>query len=428
MNAYTRPRGLVTVRANMETGRILAELNDAFSTFKSRNEHRIEELHARLDELDMAGGRLGAGGFKAEQLDPHEVAAFYAAARRRDVAAGEVSTEELRPYAEAVNQYLRRGPDAIAPDVRAAMQVGSDPDGGYWVPPQVMPALKRRLFETSEMRRLASVMTITSDAVKLPLDTNDATSGGWVGETASRGETDTPQIGEQTIYLREQYAQPKVTQKLLDMSSFDVEGWLVDKITGKMGRTENTSFVTGTGVNQPRGFLDYAAAAVTDDDSSRSWGVLQYVPTGQAGGFPTLSGIPGAADPDSLIDLQMKLKPAYRANATWVMNRATAGTVRKMKDGDGRLLWQDSMQQGTPPLLLGSPVAFFEDMPDINSDTFSIAYGDFRQGYQIVDGPGVRVLRDPYTTKGWVKFYATKWTGGDVIDFDAIKLLKFGTS
>jgi HK97 family phage major capsid protein len=214
----------------------------------------------------------------------------------------------------------------------------------------------------------------------------------------------------------------------LDMSGFDPETWLTNKIAGKIGRTENTSFVSGAGVSQPRGFLDYRLTAVTTGDASRAWGVLQYLPTGASAGFPDASGIVGASDPDALIDVQHALKSEYRANATWVMNRATMATVRKLKDADGRYIWADSLMAGQPDRLLGSPVVAFEDMPDVGADSFSIAYGDFRAGYLVVDGPGLRVLRDPFTEKGWVKFYSTKWTGGDVTDFDAIKLLKFGTS
>jgi HK97 family phage major capsid protein len=155
--------------------------------------------------------------------------------------------------------------------------------------------------------------------------------------------------------------------------------------------------------------------------------VLQYVPTGASGGFPAVSGLM-SDDAGPLIDLQQKLKAEFRTNAVWLMNRATVGVIRKMRDNVGRFLWTDALVQGQPPILLGSPVVMAEDMPDVGASSFSVAYGDFRAGYQIIDGPGIRVLRDPYTEKGWVKFYTTKWTGGDVVNFDAIKLLKFGTS
>lgn len=428
MNAFTKQRGIVAVRANANLGPVLAELNEAFGDFKNHQGARVDEIHARLDEIEKLAGRLPAGGSgRGGDVDAAEVANFFAAVRRQSVDPASVSPTDAKEYQAAFASYLKVG-DAVPTDIKAAMQIGSDPDGGYWSPPALSQEIKRRLFETSPMRQAASVMTIQAPSIKFPVDVNDATTGGWVGETASRSDTATPEIGEQEIFLREQYAQPKATQRLIDLGGFDVEDWLTGKIVDKLTRTENTAFVNGDGVNQPRGFLDYSGDAVTTDDASRDWGVLQYVPSGAAGAFPDASGISGAKDPDALIDLQMALKPQYRANAMWMMNRATAGVVRKLKDADGRYIWNDSLVQGQPPMLLGSGVVLAEDMPDIGSDSFSIAYGDFAAGYQIIDGPSLRILRDPFTNKPYVRFYTTKYVGGDVTDFDAIKLLKFSAS
>jgi len=99
--------------------------------------------------------------------------------------------------------------------------------------------------------------------------------------------------------------------------------------------------------------------------------------------------------------------------------------VRKMKDGDGTYLWQPATAPGEAPTLMGFPMAESEDMPDIASNSYSLAFGDFRRGYLIVDRIGIRVLRDPYSSKPYVLFYTTKRVGGGVQDFEAIKLLKF---
>ena len=271
-------------------------------------------------------------------------------------------------------------------------------------------------------------MTIGTDKLVIPLDVEEAASGGWVGEKASRADTNTPGVGEQTIEVFEQYAQPKATQRLLDDAEVDIEAWLAGKIADILTRTENTAFVSGNGVNKPKGFLGYASAAVTTADASRDWGKLQYIATGAAGAFASPNASASRLPADVLIDLIQATKPLYRANGRFAMNRATAGAVRKLKDGDNNYLWQPSIVAGQPDQLLGYPVSELEDMPDIASNTFSIAFGDFRRGYQVIDRQGIRVLRDPYTEKPFVKFYTTKRVGGDVTDFDAIKLLKFGTS
>lgn len=406
--------------------RINADINarhDALNELIKQAQEAADAANAERQrgELGNADKRAELGRFAAE---------WYAGKDGRPSA--EMNADKIAAYAEyskAFRAFLKYGPDSQAmqqPEIRAAMSVGSDPDGGYWVPAEMSSDVKRRIFETSPIRQIASVLSITTDSIKFPVETGDAVSGGWVGETATRSETNTPTVGEQEIFVREQYAQPKVTQKLLDMATVDVEAWLNGKIADKMSRVENTAFVSGTGVSQPRGFLDYKSAATTTDDASRAWGVLQYVASGAAGGFPKLSGTV-ADDPNALITTISKLKPAYRAGAVWLMNRATEAAVRKLVDADGRHLvgFGDVRDSVTGFSLLGFPIVTAEDMPDIAADSFSIAFGNFSVGYQIVDGRGLRILRDPYTEKPYVKFYTTKWTGGDVVNYDALKLIKF---
>ncbi|MBV9347035.1 MAG: phage major capsid protein, partial [Pseudolabrys sp.] len=128
---------------------------------------------------------------------------------------------------------------------------------------------------------------------------------------------------------------------------------------------------------------------------------------------------------DALIDLVYALKAGYRQNANFVMNRKTQAAVRKLKDEDGQYLWQPPAVAGARASLMSFPVVEAEDMPDLDDDSFSIAFGDFRRGYLVVDRAGVTVLRDPFTAKPYVLFYTTKRVGGGVQDFDAIKLMKF---
>ncbi|HKJ75232.1 MAG TPA: phage major capsid protein [Alphaproteobacteria bacterium] len=460
-------RGVVAVRADAsgDTKKFMEQLAKNFEDFKAANDERLQALEkgkgdvlneekvdrineavtetqtelkvaiqaatARMDEIETIANRPPAGGTDKDDERDVKAEAEKFLSGKGNIPVARVAESDVEAYAEYVKafpQFLKFGDRDHG--VHAAMQVGSDPDGGYWVPAEMSSRIISRLFETSPVRSVASVINITTDSIKFPNDVNDATSGGWVGETDAPSDTATQKVGEQEIYVREQYAQPKVTQKLLDMATIDVEGWLNGKIADKLARVENTAFVSGSGVSKPRGFLDYKSAAVTTADSSRDWGVLQYKFTGASGGFPAASGISGASDPDSLVDVIAALKPVYRANARWVMNRLTEAEIRKLKDADGRyLVGMGDLRDGTTGfMLLGYPITDFEDMPDIGANSFSVAFGDFRSGYQVVDGRGIRVLRDPYTDKPYVKFYTTKWTGGDVVDFDALKLLKFGTS
>jgi len=241
---------------------------------------------------------------------------------------------------------------------------------------------------------------------------------GWITEGAAPTETAPSLFDKVSIPLHELSALPRASQRLLDDSAFDIEGWLADRIAEKFARAENAAFVTGDGVDKPTGFLSYPKVAA----NAWAWGSLGYVATGAAGAFnPT--------DPaDALVDLVYSLGARYRSNAVFAMNSKTAGAVRKMKDADGKFLWSESLSAEQAPLLLGYPVLSVEDMPDIAPDAFAIAFGDFRAGYTIAERPDVRILRDPYSAKPHVQFFATSRVGGDVTDFGAIRLLKFAAA
>jgi len=309
---------------------------------------------------------------------------------------------------------MRAGGSGLSTDISMALSVGSDPSGGYMVPPDTSGRLIDLIYQTSPMREVANIQTIGVDALEGPRDLDEADSG-WVGEQDTRSETDTPTLGEYRIPVEEQYAMPKTTQKLLDDGQFDVEGWLVGKVSSKMSRVENTAFVSGNGVKKPRGFLTYPAGT----PSASAFEVIQQVASGAAGDFAATN--PG----DPLIDMTYALKAPLRGGAIWAMNSLAEAEVRKLKDGDGNYLWQPNFGEHRGGLLLGYPVRNFEDMPDIAANSLSVAFGNFRAGYTIVDRIGFRILRDPLTQKGYVLFYVTKRTGGDVDNFEAIKIMKF---
>lgn len=400
--------------------------NDEISNLTAKLEQARAEAEERSDELEARWERMahqGALGGKDEKAA--NARAFFAAVYDKPASEVTPDVDAYNEYCKAFANFVRRGPDAIASGMRAALSVGSDPDGGYWVPAEMDSRIVERLFKTSPMRQVASVMTIGSDALEFPNDTNDATLGGWVGETASRAESATPQVGKQRIEVHEHYAQPKVTQKLLDDGVIDVEGWLSRKIGSKFIRTENNAFVTGDGVSKPRGFLDYTTAATAD--ASRTWGTLEHVASGASGAFAKWSGT-GADDFGPFEDLIAALNPEYIQGSAFAMNSLTFANVRKMRDVDGRPFWDRSLRDGFTFELAGFPVVIMEDMPNIGADSLSIAFGNWSEAYQIVDRFGTRILRDPFTEKPYVKFYSTRRVGGAVRNFDALKFLKFAAS
>jgi HK97 family phage major capsid protein len=249
------------------------------------------------------------------------------------------------------------------------------------------------------------------------IDRSDVGTG-WVTETGSVTETATPLIERISIRLHQLAAMPKASQRLLDDSAFDVEGWLAEKIASRFIRSESAAFVNGDGVDKPKGFLLPAKVP----NATWTWGNLGYVASGAAADFPTTNAV------DCIVNLVYALAAPYRANATFVMNSRTAGAVRKMKDADGRFMWADGLAVAEPPRLMGYPVLVCEDMPDIAANAHAIAFGDFAAGYTIAERTDLRILRDPFSAKPHVLFYATKRVGGDISDYAAIKLLRFALS
>jgi len=430
-------RGVSALGARNETPEVAAMLekfNKTFSDFKAENDTRlkaieagkndpvqaekVEKINASLSDIQaeiakimekQAAVELGGAGASAD---------IQAQAKAFSKVVGhDVSAEDLGKYSAGLDTYMRYGAEnSRMRDVRNLMEVGSDPAGGYTVTPDMSGRILKKIFDTSPARKLFSAVTIGTDAIEGLIDRDDLDTG-WVGEKQARPETGTPELGKWRIDVNEQYAMPKVTQKLLDDSGFDIEGWLSGKVADKFVRSENTAFFAGDGVSKPRGMLTYGTAAT--DDKTRAWQVFQYI---ASGGTSTIT------DTNFLINLVMSLGAEYRANAGWTMNRKTLGYLRTLKDGDGNYLWQPDFTKLLGGTLLGYSITEAEDMPDMASNALSIAFGDFKAAYQIVDRTGIRVIRDNITEKGFVKLYTAKRVGGDALDFDAVKFMKFAAS
>ncbi|MEM6303822.1 MAG: phage major capsid protein [Pseudomonadota bacterium] len=320
------------------------------------------------------------------------------------------------PHQKAFNAYIRNGDDDALRGLELegkSLSTAVNSDGGYLVDPQTSETVQSVLNATASIRAIASVVTVEATSYDVLVDHTDV-GAGWATETDPTAETDTPQIDRITIPLNELSALPKASQRLLDDSAFDIEGWLASRIADKFARAEAAAFINGDGIDKPTGFLTHTKV----DNAAWAWDNLGYVAT----------GVDGDVNADAIIDVVYALGAQYRANGSFVMNSKTAGMVRKLKDNDGRFLWSDGLAAGEPAQLMGYPVLVAEDMPDAATDSFSIAFGDFNAGYTVAERPDLRILRDPFSAKPHVLFYATKRVGGDVSDFAAIKLLKFGLS
>ncbi len=429
-----QPSALTEVKAATE-----AALS-AFEAYKAANDERLTEIEkkgsadvlteqkvARIDNrlqgIETFLSRPGVGRPQDGGDAVKAACDWLSTVRDRPVEESEVDLRAIGDYRDALKAYLRRGPEFMSDGHRNAMaefkalSVGAQTEGGYWVTPTTSNRIVETVFDTSPVRQVAAIEQVTSDALEIVVD-KDQAAAQWVGETETRLETATPDVATARIPVHELHAQPKATQKILEDAHIDIEMWLAGKVADKFARTENTAFVIGNGVGQPRGYLDYPAVA----DASWSWGNVGYVATGAASNFA--SSNPG----DVLYDTVGALKAGYRAGAVWMMNRSTLTEVRKFKDSNGRYLWQPSLAAGQPSSLLGYAVIEAEDMPDVAANALPIVFGNFHATYTIVDRLGVSVLRDPFTAKPHVLFDTRKRVGGDVVNFESYKAIKVATS
>ncbi|NNM76655.1 phage major capsid protein [Sphingomonas sp. ID1715] len=314
-----------------------------------------------------------------------------------------------------VDGYLRTGSEIELKSFTGAVAG----DGGYAVPREIDAMIDRTLTAISPIRSIANVVRVGSAGYR-KLVTTGGTPSGWASEIGARAETATPAFKEIAPPMGELFANPAASQAMLDDAAFDVESWLAGEISTEFARAEGAAFVSGDGVNKPKGFL--TGTPTNEADGVRAFGTLQYLATGVSAAFP-------ASNPaDKLVDLIQSLRTPYRQGAAFVMNSATLARIRKFKTTDGAFLWQPAMASGQPDTLLGYPVVEAEDMPDVAADSFAIAFGNFRAGYLIAERSETTILRDPFTHKPFVHFYAVKRIGGAVMNSEAIKLLKFGVS
>ncbi len=409
------PMGLPENKAaTFGTEAVLDEFARAFEAFKEANDTRLSEIETRLTAdvvieeklaridaaLDQAKGRLDR--ISLDRARPP---------LGRDTPRDASTTE----HKAAFDLYVRAGESAGLKRLEEkALSAGSGPDGGYLVPPTIEREVLRRLAEISPIRAIATVRAVSGGQYKRAVSVNGPAAG-WVAETAPRPQTDAPSLSELSFPAMELYAMPAATQTLLDDAVLDIDAWLAEEVETAFAEQESVAFVTGDGVGRPKGFLSYDTVANAD------WGPgkLGFVATGAAGAFP-------ASNPsDVLFDLIYALRAGYRQGASFVMNRRVQSAIRKFKDADGNYLWQPPLAADRAATLMGFPLVEAEAMPDFGAGNHSIAFGDFKRGYLVVDRVGLRTLRDPYSAKPYVLFYTTKRVGGGVQDFAAIKLLRF---
>jgi len=403
----------------MELKDMIEKIGRAFEEFKSENDARLKAMETKghadpvlVEKVEKINADMSALSAMKRQLETIETSLA-----RRQMGGGNSESDSAKAqHRTGFKNWMRKGIDAGLKDmeVKAELSTLSDPDGGFTVPEELSRTIRDIASTKSAMRRLADVITVGVSEYKELVDKQGETAS-WVGEKDTRAETDTPTLAQVSWFTKELYTMPPVTQTMLDDSWFDVEGW-VAKFSGRaFGVKQGAAWITGNGVEKPKGI----AAGTMITNASYAWGKVGYVPGGHASLMNNV---------DKLIDLQHALKIDYRTGAYWLTNDTTLGTIRKFKDGDGNYIWRPGLIEGAPDILLGKPVEIDDNVDDIGANKYPIFFGNFKDAYLIIDRMGVRMLRDPYTKKGYVLFYTTMRTGGGIRNYEALKAMKIATA
>jgi HK97 family phage major capsid protein len=384
----------------------LKKVNDKLNDEVKRLGEASGDTKAKQEKLEKA---LNEGLELKSRIEAVEAAFKRGGGNNQDP---EIEQKKLKlEMKRAESDYLRgRGTEGMDKLIEAkTLSVNSDADGGYLVTPDTSGRVAKRIWETSPMRRICAVQAITTDALEGLIDIDEA-GAEWVSETnTGTPNTKTPQLGKYRIPVHEQATRPKITTKLLEDANFDPAVWLATKVADKFARAANSAFVIGNGVGKPRGFTTYPAGAA----GNTLWGTIQRIN----------SGASAAITADGLINLQAALKDDWRTGAVFGYNRLTGALIRQLKDSQGRYYWQPSFEAGVPPTILGSGTVELNDMANVATSALCAVYANFGEAYQIVDRVGLSVLVDPYSSKPFVEYYSRQRVGGDVVNFDAIKLM-----
>ncbi|MEX5600708.1 phage major capsid protein [Pseudophaeobacter sp. C1-32P7] len=408
MNAIMTPakaRGIIAVRADAsgDVNKILAALQSDWQAFKDTQDEKDKEVKAKFDDVVTTEKMQRIDASVSElQAAVDQANAQLAALAANGSGPGQVKDPE---YSEAFRAHFRKG------DIQANLNKGAADEGGYLAPVEWDRSITDKLIEVSAMRQIASTQSISGNGFTKLFNLR-GTASGWVGETAARPGSGTATFGSMTFNTGEIYANPAATQQMLDDAEVDLEAWIAGEVETEFSYQEGLAFIAGDGANKPNGFLTYVTGGT--NAAANPLGAIEK----QTAASTT------AVTEDELLELIYAVPSAYTGNCRFVMNRSTMGKIRKLRDADGRQLWQPSSQAGQPSQLLAYPVTEMPGMPDVAASALPIAFGDFRRGYLIVDRTGVRVLRDPFTNKPYVHFYTTKRVGGGVVNPECIKAME----
>ena len=360
---------------------------------------KAEKLETRLGEIEIENQKLAKEYQSQKELSLAQKGMIEEFEKKMyRMPGGEIKEKTL--HTKAFEKFVISGSDGLSPEEFKYLRTDNAPQAGVLAPMEYVTEILKNITEISPMRSVARVRQTTRGGVEIPRRTTLATAA-WVGEGGTQTETESA-YGTEVINTKELSAYSIISHKMLNDSAFNMESEINTDLVEAFAYAEGVGFVTGSGANQPEGFT---------------------VNTAVIAGC-TNSGVANNIDADTIIDLTGALKTGY--NPVFLFNRTTMSKIRQLKDGNGQYIWQNGFGAAVPNTICGYPYIVMPAMADIAANAYPIAFGDFKRGYNVVDGMNLYMIRDEFTlaTTGKIKFVALKSVGGKVVLSEAIKLYK----
>ncbi len=296
---------------------------------------------------------------------------------------------------KSFENFLKKG-ELLSNQIRSKALSSSGEEGGVLIKDKLYHSIMKEVHHSSVLRHLASVEKISNSSLEIVKELGNFVSG-WVEEKDPRHDTDTPKLVSQKILLHELYAQPRITRKLLQDSSINLDKWIKESIAGSFIKLENDAFINGNGTKKPFGILHYK------NNTS----------------IPKVE-ITNEITASSLLRMINSLEENFLSKAAFLMNRTTLSKIQNIKDDSGRFIWQKSFSESLSQSIFGIPVVCCSNMPNVETGKIPIILADFKATYKIIDHEAISMVRDPYTEKPFIKFYTVKRVGGDLINTNSV--------
>lgn len=236
----------------------------------------------------------------------------------------------------------------------ANMTVGTAANGGYTIPVGFVPSLEAAMLYFGPMLQVADVMrTATGNDLHWPTSNDTGNTGALLAEETTVGSSVIATMSE-VIFKAYKFSSKLVlaSAELMEDSAFDMASVIGAQLGERLGRVQNTYCTTGTGSSQPKGIVVASTLGVTAASAT-------------------------AITFDEIIDLEHAVGLAYRPRTAYMAKDSTVQALRKLKDSQGRYLWQQNANSGQPELLNNRPLFINNDMAAMTTGNKTVIAGDF---------------------------------------------------